>query len=130
MKHYALLYGITILTILPLEFLFLGVIAKGFFQHHVGPMMGDLQALPAILFYLIYSAAIVIFVTANGTSLPNVLLFGAALGFAAYATFDLTMLSIIRGWAWPVALVDMAWGTFLTAVASGVSWQLTRLILR
>jgi uncharacterized membrane protein len=35
-----------------------------------------------------------------------------------YATFELTSLSLLKHWTWPVALVDMAWGSFLTAVSS------------
>lgn len=130
MKRYIVLYVITLLTLIPLDFLFLGVIAKPFFNARVGSVMGELQILPAILFYVMYAAAIVIFVSATATSWQSTLLFGALLGFAAYATFDLTSLSIIKGWVWPVAIVDISWGTFATAVASTVGWALTNLILK
>jgi uncharacterized membrane protein len=35
-----------------------------------------------------------------------------------YATFDLTSLSLLRHWTWPVAIVDVSWGSFVTAVSS------------
>jgi hypothetical protein len=34
------------------------------------------------------------------------------------ATFDLTSLSLLKHWNWPVAVVDVSWGSFVTAVSS------------
>jgi uncharacterized membrane protein len=46
------------------------------------------------------------------------LLAGAALGVLAYGTYDITNLSTLRGFPVSVALVDLAWGTVLTAVSA------------
>jgi hypothetical protein len=46
------------------------------------------------------------------------LLYGALFGFFCYATFELTSLSLLKHWTWPVVAVDIAWGTFVTATAS------------
>jgi hypothetical protein len=35
-----------------------------------------------------------------------------------YATFDLTSLALLKHWSWPVAIVDVSWGAFVTAVSS------------
>jgi Predicted membrane protein (DUF2177) len=43
---------------------------------------------------------------------------GALFGFFCYATFELTSLSLLKHWTWAVVLVDVAWGTFVTAVSS------------
>ncbi|MGL1751787.1 DUF2177 family protein, partial [Vibrio parahaemolyticus] len=40
MKRYVILYLATLVVILPVDFLFLGTIAKGFFQSQVGDMLG------------------------------------------------------------------------------------------
>ena len=63
MNRYAVLYLVTLLVIVPLDFLFLGVVAKGFFTSQVGNMLGEIKLVPAILFYLLYVVGIVIFVS-------------------------------------------------------------------
>jgi uncharacterized membrane protein len=48
---------------------------------------------------------------------------GALLGFIAYCTYDLTNLATLNGWPVKVALLDIAWGTFITALAAvGGTW--------
>ena len=39
-------------------------------------------------------------------------------GFFTYMTYDLTGLAVIRGFPATLALLDIAWGTVLTALAS------------
>jgi len=46
------------------------------------------------------------------------LLYGALFGLFCYATFDLTSLALLKHWSWPVAIVDISWGAFVTAVSS------------
>ncbi|MEO6602443.1 MAG: DUF2177 family protein, partial [Polyangiaceae bacterium] len=53
--------------------------------------------------------------------------FGAFFGLAAYATYDLTSLALIRDFPLLIAIVDLAWGIALTTVASGAGyWAATR----
>lgn len=119
MKRTAILYLATVLVMVPLDILFLGIIAKGFFQSQVGDMMGTLRPLPAIVFYLLYAAGILVFVNgADNATLRSALIFGALFGMFAYATFDLTALAILKHWTWPTAFVDVAWGAFVTAVSA------------
>lgn len=119
MNRYAMLYLVTLLVIVPLDFLFLGVIAKDFFSSQVGNMLGEIKLVPAILFYLVYVAGTVIFVSGGqGATWPSTLLYGALFGLFCYATFDLTALALLKHWSWPVAIVDMAWGSLATAVSS------------
>ncbi|MGL4555990.1 MAG: DUF2177 family protein [Afipia sp.] len=121
MKRNAVLYLATLLVIVPIDFLFLGLIAKGFFTSQVGEMLGTIRLAPAILFYLLYVAGILIFVSAPAAAVwQSTLLYGALFGFFCYATFELTSLSLLKHWTWPVVVVDVAWGTFVTAVASTV----------
>jgi uncharacterized membrane protein len=64
-------------------------------------------------------AGILIFVSGPATATPqSTLLYGALFGFFCYATFELTSLSLLKHWTWPVVAVDMSWGTFVTAVAA------------
>jgi uncharacterized membrane protein len=62
-NRYAALYLVTLLVIVPLDFLFLGVVAKDFFTSQVGSMLGEIKPVPAILFYLLYVVGTVIFVS-------------------------------------------------------------------
>ncbi len=50
---------------------------------------------------------------------------GAALGFVAYATYDLTNQATLKVWSTTVTLADLAWGTFVTGVASAAGCYLT-----
>jgi len=118
-KRYAFLYLSTFIVMLPLDLLFLGTIAKGFFAAQVGDMLGQVRIAPAILFYCLYIAGILIFVSASkGATWQSTLLYGALFGFFCYATFELTALSLLRHWTWPVVFLDIAWGTFVTAMSA------------
>ena len=80
--------------------------------------MPDFRPGPAILFYVLYVAGIVIFaikpalVTGRWSSAAGK---GALFGFFCYATYDLTNQATLKTWPVAVTIVDMGWGTFLTA---------------
>jgi uncharacterized membrane protein len=118
-NRYTALYLVTLLVIVPLDFLFLGMVAKDFFTSEVGNMLGEIRPLPAVLFYLLYVAGTVIFVSGGaGASWSSTLRYGALFGLFCYATFDLTSLALLKHWSWKVAVVDIAWGAIVTAVSS------------
>lgn len=128
MKRYLILYFATLLTMAPLDFLFLGVLAKPFFQSQVGAILGNTNFIAAILFYAIYAAGVVVFVTATAPDWKTAAMFGALLGFVAYATFDMTTMALIKGWTWPAVAVDLLWGTFVTAFVSALSVTLANVL--
>jgi uncharacterized membrane protein len=113
------LYFATLVVLMALDFLFLGILAKGFFVAEVGDMLGEVKPAPAILFYLLYVVGMLIFVSAaaNATS-RSTLPYGALFGLFCYATFDLTSLALLKHWSWAVAAVDVSWGAVVTAVSS------------
>ena len=114
------LYGLGLLVCFGLDLLWLGVLAKGFYQRQIGHLMRpDVQWMPAVAFYLLYVAALVVFVVQPALerqSLGRAVVLGAFFGLAAYAAFDLTGLALFRDFPWTVAIVDLAWGTTLSAV--------------
>ena len=129
MKRYVILYLATLIVIIPIDFLFLGTVARGFFTSQVGDMLGDIRLAPAILFYLLYVVGILVFVSAPATATwQSALLYGALFGLFCYATFELTSLSLLKHWTWPVVAVDVCWGTFVTAVSAMIGLMLTNLI--
>ena len=118
-NRYIILYLATLVVLIPIDFLFLGLVAKGFFTSQVGDMLGEIRLAPAILFYLLYVAGILIFVSGPTTAtLRSTLLYGALFGLFCYATFELTSLSLLKHWTWAVVMVDVSWGMFVTAVSS------------
>ena len=119
MQRYAVLYLATLIVLVPVDFLFLGTIARAFFTAQVGDMLGEVRFAPAILFYLLYVAGILVFVNApDSASWRTTLIYGALFGVFCYATFELTSLSLLKHWTWPVAAVDVSWGAIVTAFAS------------
>ncbi|GGZ94859.1 DUF2177 family protein [Novosphingobium arvoryzae] len=92
------------------------------------PALGDLLAEqfrmgPALVFYLLYIAAMVWFAVRPGIALgvPHAVLNGALLGGIAYATYDLTNQATLKVWPVHVTLVDIAWGASATALACGIA---------
>jgi uncharacterized membrane protein len=118
-KRYVVLYLATLIVLTGLDFLFLGVVARDFFTSEVGDMLGEIRIAPAILFYLLYVVGVLIFVNGGaGAAFQSALLYGALFGLFCYATFDLTSLSLLKHWSWPVAVADVSWGAIVTAVSS------------
>jgi uncharacterized membrane protein len=118
-NRYVILYLATFFVLIPIDFLFLGIVAKGFFTAEVGDMLGEIRPAPAILFYLLYVVGILIFVSGSAAaSWQSSLLYGALFGLFCYATFDLTSLALLKHWSWRVAIVDISWGSFVTALSS------------
>jgi uncharacterized membrane protein len=110
-------YIVTLVVMVVLDLTWLGVVAKGFYQKHMGNLL-EFKTAPAVLFYLMYAAAVVYFTSLRPKQTwQSVAMDSALLGFTAYATYDLTNLATIRGWSLQMALADMAWGTFATTVA-------------
>ena len=119
MNRYVVLYLATLVALVPIDILFLGVFAKGFFAAQVGDMLGEVRPAPAVLFYLLYAAGNLIFVSGPATATwQTTLLYGALFGLFCYATFELTALSLLKHWTWPVVALDMSWGCFVTALSS------------
>lgn len=119
MSRYAVLYVTTLVVLLALDIPFLGLVAKGFFQSQVGDMLGEIRPAPAVLFYLLYIAGVLIFVSAQADATwRSTLLYGALFGLFCYATFELTSLSLLKHWTWPVVMVDIGWGVIVTALSA------------
>jgi uncharacterized membrane protein len=78
LNRYVILYLATLIVIVPIDFLFLGLVAKGFFAAEVGDMLGEVRLAPAMLFHPLYVAGIVVFVSGPSTATwQSTLLYGA-----------------------------------------------------
>ena len=124
------LYATAIVVFFALDLSWLGVVAKKFYADQLGHLTRpDVQWGAAILFYLIYVAAIIVLCVKPGLerdSVGRAVALGALFGLAAYAAFDLTSLALLKDFPLKVAVVDLAWGTVLTGTVSGVTVLIAR----
>ena len=127
----AIAYLATLVFFAVVDTLWLGVVARGFYRAELGDLLaGEVRLGAAVLFYLVYAAGITIFAVLPGIrteSLVTALVMGGLFGFFAYATYDLTNLATLRGWPVRMSVVDIAWGTMLTAVTAAVGGLAARL---
>ena len=119
MIKYLVAFAATLVVMGVLDLLWLGVIAKPIYQQGIGHLMAERPNIAvAILFYVIYAVGVMVFAVApqaSTTGLGRTLLMGALFGFFAYAAYDLTNLDTLKNWPIRLALMDMAWGSFVTA---------------
>jgi uncharacterized membrane protein len=112
------LYVLAVPIFFLIDMLWLGVIARSFYQERLGHLLGDINWVAAIIFYLIFLAGLTFFATYPGVTKGTILsaaLLGGLFGFFTYATYDLTNLATLRNWPLSVTIVDMIWGTVLGA---------------
>ncbi|MFO1082219.1 MAG: DUF2177 family protein [Reyranellaceae bacterium] len=126
MRSFALTYLAVLVAFVGIDAIWLGVVAGDLYKREMGQLMTDRPVWWAAgLFYLVYVAGIV------GLAIPEpqagwgrALLQGALFGLCAYATYDLTNLAVVRGWPLRLTLVDLAWGTALTACVTVIGFLL------
>lgn len=115
-------YGCAAATLLVLDIAWLRVVMGPLYRAELGEMLRAQPSLaPSLVFYLLYAIGVVVFAVMPGvdsTSLLRAGLLGALLGLVAFATYDLSNLSNFKVWPLNLAILDIAWGTFLTAVAA------------
>ena len=120
MIRFVATFAVTLLVVLALDGLWLGVIAKSLYRDGMGDLMSPHPRLGfAAMFYTLYPVALIIFaISPHLHDLGRASLFGALFGLFAYATYDLTNLSVVRDWPVALSFIDIAWGTVLSGIAS------------
>lgn len=120
------IYLITIPIFFAIDMIWLGLLARNFYQEQLGHLMRtNVNWTAAIIFYLIFIVGLVVFVISPAiekTSWTHSLIYGALFGLIAYATYDLTNLATMKDFPLTVAVVDMIWGMILSASVSIVSY--------
>jgi uncharacterized membrane protein len=122
MPQFLSAYLITLVLLAAIDFVWLAFVARGFYVAKLGDLMRpqpDLEA--AALFYAVYAAGIIHFAAlpaVRGGGWNHALAQGAMLGLVAYATYDLSNLATLKGWPLAMTVVDVVWGTVLTALVA------------
>ena len=126
------IYLITLIVFFIIDLIWLGLIAKNIYSDNIGHLMSDkVNWLAAGLFYLLYILGLVYFAVnpaLTGEGMFYALKIGMIFGFFTYMTYDLTNLATLKDWPLKIALIDIAWGTFLGGSVSTISYLLNKLI--
>jgi uncharacterized membrane protein len=123
MLKYLGIYFSFLISLIMVDMIWLLVIAKTLYRDSMGDLMADEPKLAAgIAFYLLSAIGVCIFVilpAVTKQSWFDAVLYGALFGFFCYMTYNLTNLAVVRNFPTQLAFIDMAWGSFVTAVLSG-----------
>lgn len=118
------LYAISLPVLCVLDGIWLGLVAKDFYQSRIGHLFGEVNWVAVGIFYPVYLLGITYFCIYPAVmqgSWKVGLCLGAVFGFFAYFTYDMTNLATLKGWPLSVVFVDVAWGVFLAAAVSALT---------
>ncbi|ESQ81519.1 hypothetical protein AEAC466_21205 [Asticcacaulis sp. AC466] len=128
MKAFTTTYLIGLAVLAVLDFIWLTTMGNSLYKPAMGSLMrAQPNMIPAVAFYLLYVFGLtylIVYPALFGNAAFSLLdlAFRAALfGLIAYATYNLTCLSVINAWPVSLSFIDMAWGavvTLLTACAT------------
>ncbi|MFA5235992.1 MAG: DUF2177 family protein [Bacilli bacterium] len=117
-----IIYALTLAVFLAIDLVWLLKIAPKFYKKHLGHLMADKPNGPAaLIFYLLFMVGLVIFAiypSYDGGAWWQALLYGALFGLFTYATYDLTNMATLKGWPVKVTIIDLIWGTSISAATS------------
>ena len=130
---YLKLYALTVPVFFIIDLIWLGVVAKGFYQKNLKYILSpNVNWTAAIIFYLMYIAGILIFAVLPGVakdSVRHAALWGALFGFFTYATYDLTNLALLKDWPLNIVVVDILWGVVLCTVVATLSFYIAKWLI-
>jgi uncharacterized membrane protein len=117
-----------IVTFGVLDFLYLGVLMRGFYRSELGPIArlssdGSWEVLwaAAIPVYILLICGLLFFVLPRATgSAVDAFGWGALFGVVVYGVYDLTNLATLRHFPLRLAVVDMLWGAAVCGVVAVV----------
>jgi len=129
-SFYLKLYALTVPVFFIIDLIWLGVVAKGFYQKNLKFILSpNVNWTAAIIFYLMYIAGILIFAVVPGVakdSLRHAALWGALFGFFTYATYDLTNLALLKDWPLNIVIIDILWGMVLCTIVATLSFYIAK----
>jgi uncharacterized membrane protein len=113
---------VTLLIFTLVDLVWLVKVAPKLYRKYIGHLMSDrVNILAAALFYIVFIVGLVFFVIAPNINDPFIaFVSGAMFGLVTYATYDLTNLATLKAWPVTITVIDLIWGTLVTAVTSGL----------
>ncbi len=130
--QFLIAYLATIVVFLVIDYIWLGFVMKDYFQTQLGHLMADeVNFSIAALFYIFYTAGVVylcVLPALNDGNWTKALLNGAIIGFLSYGAYDATNASTLRDWPIMLSVIDVTWGTTLTALSATAGYFAVTLI--
>jgi len=119
----------SLLTFLAIDSLWITLVASPWMKKSVPHLMAPSpNFLAAFAFYLIYLTVllylIIIPALTHKLGYQTLAIQSFLFGFAAYATYDLTNLAVMKGYPLNMALADMFWGGILTLATALIIYKL------
>jgi uncharacterized membrane protein len=113
---------VTLVIFTLVDLVWLVKVAPKLYRKYIGHLMSEkVNMIGAGLFYLIFIIGLVFFVVGPQVNNPlQAFLSGAMFGLVTYATYDLTNLATLKAWPVTITVIDLIWGTLVTAVTSGL----------
>ncbi|QWD67908.1 DUF2177 family protein [Polynucleobacter sp. VK25] len=125
LKNFAI-YLSFLIALIAIDLVWLLGVAKNLYRTEMGDLMAsEPKLLAGLAFYLLYALGVCIFVIVPALSKQSwiyALQYGALFGLFCYMTYDLTNLAVVRNFPTQLAFIDIAWGSFVTAVCSGCAY--------
>lgn len=116
-------YLVALAVFCGLDFVWLSFAGETIYRQAIGELLRNgFDAPAAVAFYLIYVFGLVFLAIRPAARLSQAMIHGAVYGFCAYATYDLTNQATLRHWPLTLSLVDMTWGTALSAAAAACGY--------
>jgi uncharacterized membrane protein len=116
-------------TFLAIDSIWIYFVASPWMKKAVPHLMSSSPNLLAALgFYIIYLGVLIYLILlpalAQKSAYPDLTLRSFLFGLAAYATYDLTNLAVMRGFPVSMALADMIWGGCVTTITTLIIYKL------
>ncbi|MBP9779018.1 DUF2177 family protein [Candidatus Gracilibacteria bacterium] len=128
MITYFLSFVSGLLTLLVIDAVMIYFVILPTFKRYIPTYLNtDMNIPAAVLFYIFYILVLLFLVIIPGVEgkgvVTDIVMRSALFGFGAYMTYELTSMSVIKGWNWNMVLLDVTWGTILTAIIGFVMFQ-------
>jgi len=125
LKNFAIYFSF-LFALIVIDLIWLLGIAKNLYRSEMGDLMAtEPKLLAGLTFYLLYALGVCIFVIIPALSKQSwlyALQYGALFGLFCYMTYDLTNLAVVRNFPTQLAFIDMAWGSFVTALCASFAY--------
>jgi uncharacterized membrane protein len=129
---YLIAYVAALAVFLLADMVWLGLMVSRIYRPALGDfLLSGVNIPPAVIFYLLYPAGLVIFAIVPAIRTENVvtaLILGSLFGLFTYGTYDLTNQATLRHWTTLLTIADMGWGSILGGLSSAsAAWIVLKL---
>ena len=128
--HLFITYVSMLVFFLVVDYIMIIKIISPIFQATIPDLLRDQPKLAAAaVFYIFYVSGVYWFGTLAGIRAGSVLtaiLSGAFLGLLAYATYEVTNFSLLKGWTINMVILDTVWGGVLGGLTAGFGYYVSK----